>query len=62
MTKKILFELREDYYRYGVSDAKYGVFDTSYIDRTEDARLSYIAGWSSVPVDERERGNHPHFV
>lgn len=55
MEKKttVSFVLREDYYKYGRNDAKGGVFDTVYVDRTEDARLSYLAGWSSVPAGDR---------
>lgn len=53
---QVKFTLRRDYYEYGQNDARGGVFDTSYVDRTDDARLSYMAGWSSVSIAERERG------
>lgn len=48
----ITFEKNTSYYYYGVNDAKQKIFDTSYCNRSEDARLSYLAGWASVFDDE----------
>jgi hypothetical protein len=54
MTHQITFNLRADYFGYGAADAKAGIFDSLYSERTEDGKLSYLAGWSSVTADERE--------
>jgi len=54
MRKQITFELYENAYNYGRSDALHSVFDTSYLDRSADYSLSYLAGFQSVPLDERE--------
>lgn len=48
----ITFEKKTDYYYYGVNDANQKIFDTSYCNRSEDARLSYLAGWASVFNDK----------
>lgn len=58
----IKITMRADYYQYGINDAKNGVFDTSYINRSEDARMSYMAGWSSVALHERINGDKPHVI
>lgn len=49
----ITFVKREDYFQYGMNDAKNNVLDTSYCRVSEDARLSYMAGWSSIEVDPK---------
>ncbi len=54
-TTIVKFELRDDYFDYGQNDAMHGIFDSSYVDRTIDARLSYLSGWSSVPLEKRKR-------
>lgn len=53
-TTIIKFELRDDYFEYGENDAMCGVFDSCFVERSTDARLSYCAGWSSVPLDKRK--------
>lgn len=54
-TTIVKFELRDDYFDYGQNDAMCGVFDSCYVGCSTDARLSYLAGWSSVPLDKRKR-------
>lgn len=44
----ITFKKNSSYYDYGVDDALQKIFNTSYCHRSEDARLSYLAGWASV--------------
>lgn len=48
----ITFEKNDRYFFYGMNDAKQKILDTSYCNRSDDARLSYLAGWSSVFKDK----------
>lgn len=54
MKKKVSFDLNETAYKYGRKDALHFVFDTLYLERTPDYSLSYLAGWHSVVLNERE--------
>lgn len=54
MKKQVTFDLNEKAYKYGRADAREFIFDTLYLERSADYSLSYLAGWYSVPLNERE--------
>lgn len=52
MKKQIAFDLVEKQFLYGKKDAEQGIFDTTYLNTaTNDASLSYLAGWRSADIN-----------
>lgn len=54
MKNLITFDKFDTAYEYGRQDARQSVFDTFYLERSADYSLSYLAGWQSVPLNERK--------
>lgn len=54
MKNLITFDKFDTAYEAGRRDARSSVFDTLYLERSIDYSLSYLAGWHSVPLNDRE--------
>lgn len=55
----ITFEKRAEFYMRGIADAQKMKFDSSFCNRSEDAWMSYVAGWATFSAGwANEYKNH----